>query len=91
MTVKERAVMPDGTKIQIEDWHENFSIYAEASTIAAYPKDRHGKAFRASRSFESAEVAKCAFENLISGACTLSDYSFTAKSAGRDIPYSEKI
>lgn len=40
MKVIDRAVMPDGTKIQLEDWHdENTKEYPDLHgyTIGAYP------------------------------------------------------
>lgn len=37
MKVLETGAMPDGTKIQIEDWHENYKFLAPASTLGAYP------------------------------------------------------
>jgi hypothetical protein len=76
--------MPDGTEIQIEDWHESYASRPEASTVAAYPvcKETHGalyapkknEKYRFSFSFESSELARAAFDRLISGDSVLKDY-----------------
>ena len=91
MKVLQRGQMPDGTEAQIEEWSENYSFYAYGSLVAAYPKNRYGEKVRASKIFESAEESAKAFNALKNGDKTLSDFNFTAKESGRDIPYQEKL
>lgn len=91
MKVLEKGVMPNKTKIQIEDWSGDYTFLAHADTIAAYPTNRHGERFRAEKRFESGDAAACAFKELLSGKATLDDYGFTTMHAGRSIPYQEKM
>lgn len=42
MKVIKKAAMPDGTAIQIEDWHKDYSFLAESGTLAAYPIAKAG-------------------------------------------------
>lgn len=37
MRIIKKAVMPDGTKIQLEDWSEDYPFYAPCAHISAYP------------------------------------------------------
>ena len=37
MQIIKKGIMPDGTKIQIEDWSESYSCYSKCGTVAAYP------------------------------------------------------
>ncbi len=39
--ILKRAIMPDGTKIQIEDWKEVFPNIFKTIIIAAYPISKH--------------------------------------------------
>lgn len=87
MKIIERAIMPDGTKIQINDWSEDFSCYAPNSEIAAYPLNRYGENVRVRRHFDSEEETISAFQQLITGEKSLVDLSFTTMKAGRDIPW----
>lgn len=42
MKVLNKGVMPDGTKIQMEDWHEDFpTIHTPKDVVAAYPIAKH--------------------------------------------------
>lgn len=41
--ILEKAEMPDGTKIQIEDWKSVYPDVFETMSIAAYPKAKHDK------------------------------------------------
>lgn len=84
MQIKERGAMPNGTKIQIEDWAEDYSFLAESSTLAAYPTATRSvkglftpkvdERFRAAFDFENAAEAKAAFDSLLSGGAKLADY-----------------
>lgn len=91
MKVLQRGQMPDGTSVQIEEWSENYSIYAYGSMVAAYPRNRFDEKFRASKTFESAEEAEKAFAALKNGDKTLADFGFTSKESGRDVPYQTKL
>lgn len=91
MKILVKAAIPDGTAIQIEDWSEDYSCFAFGSTIAAYPKDKYGKRFRAAKDFEDAEKANEAFNCLKNGQKTLIEYNFVTKESGYDIPYQRKL
>lgn len=75
--------MPDGTEIQIEDWHDNYTA-PYASTITAYPiskincsgtyAPKKNARFRAQFDFPSEAETRDAFHTLISGAKKLDDY-----------------
>jgi len=83
MKVLETGVMPNGTQIQIEEWHENYSFMPYGSTIASYPKSKmsHEGAFapkgnemyRFSFNFTSYEETKKVFEQLVTGKKELSE------------------
>lgn len=82
MKIIQKGTMPDGTAIQIEDWSDSYNgIHSYADTIAAYPIAKYsgngtfspkaGVKFRADFRFESYEITKQIFENLLSGAIAL--------------------
>ena len=85
MKILEKATMPDGTKIQCEDWHEDYDFIPETSTIAAYPickmyvennfAAKLGRKIRAAFQFGNAEEAKQAFEKLASGTANFEEYA----------------
>lgn len=87
MTILERAVMPDGTSIQLEDWHEDYpEVFPFADTVAAYPiaketverspfSPQRGETFRAEFRFSNADNAREAFDALVSGAKPLKDFA----------------
>ena len=94
MKVLERAVIPDGTKIQIEDWSGDYSFHRFADFVAAYPVARgsiKGSTFRAYCQFENAQKASEAFLALKSGEKQLDDFPFLAKSSGNDIPFRQYV
>ena len=92
MKVLERSTTPDGIKIQIEDWSDDYSFHRFADTVAAYPIFRDEKReYRASERFENASAASEAFYSLQNGTKTLDDYGFTSMSKGKRIPYKEYI
>jgi hypothetical protein len=82
--VIKRATMPNGTKIQIEDWSGDYSFAPYGGTVAAYPKakvshegafaPKGNETFRAGFNFPTTAEAKTAFERLESGKGALSDY-----------------
>ena len=84
MQVIKRSVMPDGTKIQIEDWHDNYSFIAQRGTVAAYPVSKAtipgpfeptaGVKFRVSFDFDNDCEAEQAFNKLAYGEATLKDF-----------------
>lgn len=86
MQVIERARTPRGTDIQIENWHEDYDFFAEASTIATYPRatktnyksplryPRYNETFRLEIKFDNKEQAKQCFDNLKNGTKTIKDY-----------------
>jgi hypothetical protein len=79
-----RNTMPDGTKIQIEDWKEVYPDIEKTVMIAVYPiakNDsywiRKGESFRLqiSRSFSSDKEVECIYQGLIDGVIKLEDLS----------------
>lgn len=92
MKVLERAITPNGVKIQIEDWSEDYSFHRFADVVAAYPMTIYGKKeFRAEQQFKNATEASDAFYSLKNGEKNLDDFNFTAKSIGKDVPYKQYI
>ena len=94
MKVLERATMPDGTKIQIEDWSDDYSFHNFADLVAAYPIARNSirkRKFRATCQFENASQASEAFYAIKSGEKTLDDFPFVALSSGNYIPFRQYI
>ena len=85
MKVLERAAMPDGTEIQMEDWHADYpTVFAHNASIGAYPKSKvnfkttwfpkRGQNFRASFNFKTESDARQAYNDLINGNKTLVDF-----------------
>ena len=89
MQIIERGIMPDGAKILIEDWSNDYDFMRKNATIAVYPKavnsiyknpdSRHpyperGETFRASFDFSTEEEAKNAFRSMVSGSKSYMDY-----------------
>lgn len=85
MKVLEKGIMPNGTHIQIEEWNENYNFIPYGSILASYPKSKvsydgsfapkGNSEYRFSFNFESAEEAKKAFDELLSGNKNLSDFA----------------
>ena len=88
MQVIERAIMPDGTKIQIEDWKADYSCF-DTLSIAAYPImqrlpqsiklyfQESGKPFRVdiNRDWKNDEEVRKAFEDLKNGIKSIKDFA----------------
>lgn len=84
MNVTEIGAMPCGTKIQIEDWHEDYKFFAPKSTLAAYPiskvnmngeySPKINRPFRASFNFDDEKTTKQAFNELKEGSKQLIDF-----------------
>lgn len=84
MQVIERAKMPDGTRIQIENWHDDYSFMPYAGMVAAYPminardlspfapKDK--STCRVDFNYDNEAGARNAFEKLKSGEKSLADF-----------------
>ncbi len=80
MDILQRGVTPDGTKIQIEDWKENYPNSYKTLTIGCYPIARQdsrllikkGKTFRCSiEVFKNDEECKEFFNKLAAGSETI--------------------
>lgn len=84
MKVLKKATTPEGTKIQIEDWREDYS-FIETLGIAAYPiaKESRGKWIRKNETFRlsitdnfnSDDEVYNIFNKLIDGSITLKELS----------------
>lgn len=84
MKILEKGIIPDGTKIQIEEWNEDYSFMSYGSTIGAYPTSqvncggtwspKRGETFRFQLDFNSNNEAKKAYMELLNGNKTLKDY-----------------
>lgn len=80
-----RGTMPDGARIQIEDWSAVYPGLSEPYTVAAYPKSRAtlagafapkaGESFRAGFTFPTMRAAEAVYNSLVSGAAELRDYA----------------
>lgn len=80
--ILEKAQMPDGTKIQIEDWTEIYPGIYELPMIAAYPRSkrdamwwRRGDTFRLAldQNFTSVTEVNETFQRLQYGVVSLED------------------
>ena len=94
MEVLEKRTTPGGTKIQIENWCDDYSFHRFADLIAAYPICKNSvikRRFRAECQFENASKASEAFYALVSGKKTLDDFPFTAKMKGNDVPFRQYV
>ena len=106
MKVLERAATPDGTKIQIEDWKEDYS-FINVLSIATYPMAKNtskyrwvesGKTFRLDiNKFNNDEEVYQAFNNLVNGDKQITDFSEQFFNADKDkyymglIPYDNRF
>jgi hypothetical protein len=84
MKVLKKGIMKDGTDIQIEEWNENYNFMQYGSTIASYPKSKSNhegscspklnQIYRFSFDFKSNEETEKAYNSLLDGTKTLSDF-----------------
>lgn len=84
MKILSKGIMPNGTKIQIEEWSESYKCIPYGSVIASYPKSKVTKSgafapklnqtYRFSFNFNSESEAKEAFKELLSGSKKLCDF-----------------
>ena len=85
--VLRKGVTPNGTEIQLENWHDTYSFRPVNSTIGAYPiakescpsiwageYPRKGESFRCFFEFDNESDALEAYNNLICGYKQLTDY-----------------
>lgn len=83
--ILDKAIMPDGTHIQIEDWSEICSICKPCDTLVTFPKvttpfacyntsDR----VRIALAFENEQETRQAFSDLTSGRKSLKDFRSNA-------------
>lgn len=82
--VQEVSSMPDGTKIQIENWNEEYEFILPNSTLGTYPVSKvsldgqfapkRNQKLRVSFNFPSAEMARQAFRSLEKGNKQLIDF-----------------
>lgn len=88
MKIINKATMPDGTKIQLEDWSNDYPFYAPCAHIAAYPISKFSRErvkgweypkrnhnFRLNFYFDTNNSAELAFLSLINGNKGLNDFS----------------
>lgn len=85
MTVTKKSNTPNGTIIQIEDWHNDYpSVFAKNDTVAAYPIAKAGseykwvvagETFRCDFHFKNEQEAETAFQLLESGIKRPEDYA----------------
>lgn len=86
MRVVKRGIMPDGVKIQIEDWSEDYTFLNPSATLAGYPIAKKTlpskntwsypevyRPFRVSFEFADSEITEKVFNDLINGKKTLQD------------------
>ena len=90
MKIIKKGVMPNGTKIQIEDWHDDYpSIFPANDCVAAYPIAKEsrlrytsycyphmGKPFRLHFNFHSTSAAEQAFQALQSGEKSFAEFAW---------------
>ena len=84
MKVLQKDTLPDGTVVQIEEWHENYNFMPYGRTVATYPKSKvsHPGAFspkgnvtfRCAFDFNSHDEAVKAFGDLVNGRKVLADF-----------------
>lgn len=84
MKVLNRGIIKDGTKIQIEDWSEDYSFYNYGCTLASYPESKRsykgqfapkeGQIYRFDFKFNSFEETQKAYNELLEDAKILSDF-----------------
>lgn len=85
--VLRRGMTPNGTVIQLENWHDIYDFKPENSTIGAYPiakascpsiwageYPKRGESFRCFFEFSNEIEALDAYNNLICGRKQLTDY-----------------
>lgn len=97
MKVLKRDIMPDGTKIQIDDWSKDYpNVYAYASTVGAYPVAKEdseygwikrNQTFRLDLNFDNQEQAEQAFSYLLDGKKKLIDYQNYFHNGRKDLYY----
>ncbi len=82
MNWEKETLMKDGTKIRIEDWSEDYYFLNPFDRVVAYPickktissYIKEDEPFRLELSFSNQKESENAFENLITGKKSFSDY-----------------
>ena len=97
MKILKTGTMKDGTDIQIEEWNEDYSFMPYGNTLATYPKSKvsqegpyapkANERYRFDFEFNSHEEAETAYNELIEGTKTLSDF----KNQLRNMKYQDCI
>lgn len=96
MKVLERSVMPNGIKIQLEDWKEVYPNSTKTISIGAYPIAKNESYFvkrnenfrlTLSRNFSSDDEVRIIFESLIGGFLTLEELSDHYRDGDKDRYY----
>lgn len=82
--ITKKSTMPDGTKIQIEDWIPVYPGLAKPYVLATYPvskfslrgafSPKEGRVFRCAFDFSSMSEAEKAFDSLANGSAKLIDF-----------------
>lgn len=86
MKVLIKGLMPDGTKIQIEDWSNDYPTFHKyGDLIAAYPKIR-GQEERVQLDVHDFMTAMTTFKLLESGALKAEECAFTGMRCARPVP-----
>lgn len=84
MIIIRTAFLQDGTKIQQENWNNDYYFEAPNSTVAVYPMPKNidkneslisGKKFRLEFNFDTTTQANNCFDSLINGDKTLKDFA----------------
>lgn len=97
MKVCDKSIMPDGTKIQLEDWKSDYSCFKTLS-IGAYPKAKQSsdnylikinEPFRLemNRNWKSDKEVIAAYQDLILGKKKLEDFKDKFWNLGKDQYY----
>lgn len=84
MKVLKKGAMSDGTKIQIEEWSEDYSFMPYGRTIGVYAKSKMShegsftpkgnEIYRFEFDFNSNKEAEQVFNSLLNGNSVLADY-----------------
>lgn len=84
MKILTKGIMPNGIPIQIEDWSSDYSFAPYGDTLGSYPKSKvshpgsfspkGNETFRCSFKFASFDEVKEAFNALLNGEKSLSDF-----------------
>ena len=84
MKIIAKGTMPNGTKIQVEEWNEDYGFMPYGRTLAAYPESKANhkgsfapklnEKYRFEFDFNSNKESQKAYDELMAGTKQLSDY-----------------